>query len=107
MSSISFDFVSAMHLICLSPPEPGTVYNLGGGLANSLSILEAIDILEEIAGRSLSRNYRDAPRAGDHRIYISDTSRFRSHYPAWQLHWDLEDICHELVKRFDASRVPE
>jgi CDP-paratose 2-epimerase len=101
----SFDFVNAMNLICLSPPQPGMVYNLGGGPANSVSIVEAVHMLEGLAGTRLLTEYRDRPRKGDHRIYISDTSRFRRHYPTWEIRWNLEDICRDLLTRFDTSKV--
>lgn len=100
----SYDFVSAAHTICLSPPEPGTAYNLGGGRTKSLSVLEAIELLQSMAGRKLDANFLDLARSGDHRIYISDTSKFRNDYPDWNSEWSLEDICRDLIERFDDER---
>jgi CDP-paratose 2-epimerase len=52
----------------------GKVYNLGGGAANTLSILELIDILRSSIDASLE--CARAPwRLGDQKIYISDCSR--------------------------------
>lgn len=48
----------------------GQVYNVGGGAANSLSILELMDILHEF-GPIRSSAFADW-RAGDQKIYISD-----------------------------------
>ncbi len=99
----SFDYVNAMYMICLSPPAAGTVYNLGGGRENSVSILEGGKLLEELAGKRLYTNYVEQPRHGDHRFYISDTSRFRQDYPGWGLKWSLNEICLDLIERFDRN----
>jgi CDP-paratose 2-epimerase len=50
----------------------GRVYNIGGGPANSLSLLEVIAQLEESLGMRLQVSY-DAWRPGDQPVYISDT----------------------------------
>ncbi|MEJ2717832.1 MAG: NAD-dependent epimerase/dehydratase family protein [Deltaproteobacteria bacterium] len=94
----SFDYVTAMYMVCLSPPKPGMVYNIGGGRKNSCSILEAIDALESIAGRRLNTTYLEKNRAGDHRIYMSDTSKFRKDYPGWGLKWSLQEIYEDLMR---------
>lgn len=93
----SSDFVKAVSMIYMSPPEPGTVYNLGGGRKNSVSIREASDLLENITGKQLQTTYQDEPRHGDHRIYISDTTRFRKDYPGWEIGWSIEEICQDLI----------
>jgi CDP-paratose 2-epimerase len=47
------------------------VYNVGGGPAHSVSLLELLDLLERRLGRPISRHF-DAWRPGDQRVYISD-----------------------------------
>ena len=79
-------------------PRPGAVYNIGGGRANSVSILEAIARLEELTGRSLEVEYVDEARRGDHICYISDLSRLRGDYPEWDVRVSLDDILGELVR---------
>lgn len=78
-------------------PRPGEVYNLGGGRENSASILECISRIEDLTGRKVQWTYSDAPRAGDHICYISDLTRFRSHYPKWRLTCSLEDILRKMA----------
>lgn len=51
----------------------GKVYNIGGGYANSLSLLEFLAILEKELGRKIPLKY-DEVRPGDQPIYISDNS---------------------------------
>jgi CDP-paratose 2-epimerase len=78
-------------------PRSGAVYNLGGGRANSVSILEAIAWLEALTGTTLETRYVEEPRRGDHICYISDLGRFRADYPSWELTVTLDAILAELV----------
>jgi CDP-paratose 2-epimerase len=78
-------------------PRPGEVYNLGGGRENSASILECIDKLQQMLGRKVSSTYVDEPRKGDHICYISDLTKFRSHYPNWRIEWPLDRILEKMV----------
>ena len=79
-------------------PVPGAVYNLGGGRANSISVLEAIHRLEELLGRKLEREYAEVARLGDHICYISDLGRFRSDFPEWEVTISLEQILSQLAE---------
>jgi CDP-paratose 2-epimerase len=79
-------------------PRPGAVYNLGGGRANSISVIEAIARFEELIGDTLATEYVDEPRRGDHICYISDLARFRADYPNWGLSVSLDDILGELAR---------
>jgi CDP-paratose 2-epimerase len=78
-------------------PRPGAVYNLGGGRANSISVLEAIARLESLTGKGLDVEYVDEPRRGDHICYISDLRRFQRDYPTWSVNVSLDAILEELV----------
>ena len=84
-------------------PRVAAVYNLGGGRANSISVLEAIARLEELAGRRLHTEYVDEARLGDHICYISDLRRLRADYPGWSITRSLDDILRELITRPPAS----
>ena len=55
-------------------PKPAAVYNLGGGRANTTSILEGAARFEELLGQPFKSEYVDEPRRGDHICYISDLS---------------------------------
>ena len=78
-------------------PTPGAVYNLGGGRANSVSMLEAIERFEGLFGRKLEWEYVEEARRGDHICYISDLGRLRSDYPDWEVRISLDDLFDELV----------
>ncbi len=52
----------------------GRAYNLGGGVPNSISLLELIDFLNEVSGSKTQYKFADW-REGDQKIFIADTSR--------------------------------
>ena len=89
--------VCAAALAFAEQPRPGAVYNLGGGRANAVSILEAIARLEELTGMTLDVEYADDARRGDHICYISDLRRLRGDYPSWDVTVSLDEILRELV----------
>ncbi|MDA7543163.1 NAD-dependent epimerase/dehydratase family protein [Acidimicrobiia bacterium] len=73
-------------------PKSGEVYNMGGGLQSNCSMLEAIEISENIAQKKLNYHYIDETRKGDHKWYISDLSKFQNDYPNWEISYGIEDI---------------
>ena len=84
-------------------PRAGEVYNIGGGVYSNVSILEAIALSEEIAGKRMLRSYREQPRTGDHIWWVSGIDKFRSHYPDWHVTRDIrvtmEEIYRAIVER--------
>lgn len=78
-------------------PTSGEVYNIGGGLNNSCSILEAINICEGITGIDQIYNYTEHHRAGDHICYYTDLSKVNKHYPSWSIKFDLKSIFNEII----------
>jgi CDP-paratose 2-epimerase len=92
----SYDVCTAIAALA-ADPRSGAVYNLGGGRANSVSMLEAIDRFESLFGRKLEWEYVDEPRRGDHVCYISDLRRFMADYPAWTVSRSLDAIFDDFV----------
>jgi CDP-paratose 2-epimerase len=78
-------------------PRKGEVYNIGGGRDNSVSILEAFDIVSSITGKRMNYNYNEQNREGDHICYISNLAKIRSHYPNWELTKSLTNVFEEIV----------
>ncbi len=78
-------------------PSAGAVYNLGGGRANSVSLLEAVARFEDLFGRKLHTEYIEAPRRGDHICYITNLGRLRSDYPEWNVTVSLEEIFEQFA----------
>jgi CDP-paratose 2-epimerase len=92
----SHDVVSAIEEFAASP-RPGEAYNLGGGRKNSISVLEAIAKVEQLTGRKMNWKYVDQNRIGDHICYISDLTKFKSHYPSWKITIGLDEILRQIV----------
>jgi len=93
----SYD-VAHLFMEFFRAPRCGEVYNLGGGRANSLSILETVDALAAM-GLKLRYSYKDTNRTGDHICYISDLSKLRAHFPNWKMQYDLPRILDEIAAR--------
>jgi len=90
-------------------PRTGEVYNLGGGKANSASILEAFALAEKFSGRRQVYTYVEQNRIGDHICYYSDLRKMRAHYPKWDITQTLEETVRQIVaawgKREGLARV--
>jgi len=92
----SHDVVCAIEEFATNP-RPSEVYNLGGGRENSISMLEAIARIENMTGKKLQWRYVEEARRGDHICYISNLSKFCSHYPKWRITRTLENILEEII----------
>jgi len=92
----SYDVIRAFEEFYQNP-RPGEVYNIGGGRDNSASVLECIDLIEQLIDRKISWTYVEQNRIGDHICYISDLRKLRSHFPNWNLTRSLTDICTEVI----------
>jgi CDP-paratose 2-epimerase len=80
-------------------PRVSAVYNLGGGRFSNCSMLEAIELCEQISGKTLNYTLSDQARIGDHRWWISDLTAFHEDYPDWQHEYDLETTLREIHDR--------
>jgi len=91
----SYDLVNALYHFYLNPGV-SKVYNIGGGRHSNCSMLEAIQVCEEITGNKLDWTYSDENRIGDHIWWISDVSRFQKDYPDWEYKYDIQKIFQEI-----------
>jgi CDP-paratose 2-epimerase len=92
----SHDVVRAIEEFAANP-RPGEVYNLGGGRKNSISVLEAIGKAEQLTSRKMNWKYVGQNRIGDHICYISNLTKFKSHYPNWEITIDLDEIFRQIM----------
>lgn len=86
----------------VAAPRAGEVYNIGGGIWSNCSMLEAIELTERAVGRALDWSYEDDARIGDHIWWVSDVSKFRSHYPDWRVTHDVPAIIAEISEALHA-----
>lgn len=94
----SHDLVSAFYQF-FEAPRVAEVYNIGGSRFSNCSMLEAIELCEQITGRKMKTTYVETNRVGDHIWWISDVSKFQQHYPAWKLTRNVRDILQEIYER--------
>jgi CDP-paratose 2-epimerase len=101
----SHDLVEAFaHFI--AAPRVAEVYNIGGARQSNCSMLEAIELCEEISGRKLSWSYEENNRIGDHIWWISDVRKFQSHYPNWKFRYGLRETLEEIHRAVVESQRP-
>lgn len=73
------DLLSAFDAVRLHlAATAGEVYNVGGGRENSVSLLELIEHIEKLTGRTLRYNFAPV-RPGDQLLYITDFSKLSRH----------------------------
>lgn len=90
----------------VASPRVAEVYNLGGGRANSVSILEAFDLIAAISGKPMQSEYVDQPRQGDHMCYLSDLTKMKAHYSGWAITKDIPTTFQEIYQSW-RKRSPE
>ena len=92
----AYDLVTAFNEF-YKDPKPGEVYNIGGGTHANCSVLEAIDIIQEMTGKELDYTVSQTVRTGDHKWWISNTTKFKKHYPEWKQEWGLRELIKDIV----------
>jgi len=92
----AYDLVTAFYEF-YKDPQPGEVYNIGGGTHANCSVLEAIAIIENMTGKELDYTISDHVRTGDHKWWISDVSKFRQTFPNWEYTYDLNQIISDCI----------
>lgn len=93
----------------------GQIYNLGGGAANSVSLLEVMDEIEAMTGKKVQFKLQRS-RPGDQLFYITDFEKLRQHTgwsPQVSLRKTVQMICewwkerHTIVEPISiSSAVP-
>lgn len=100
----SWDLVNMFFYYHLSPKK-GEIYNAGGGIENSISILESIDRVNEICKKHIPEwenwsnfDVIDQNRIGDHIYYVTNFNKFKKDYPNWPgITINLDSIIEEIT----------
>ena len=95
----SYDLVNSFWEF-FKKPTSGEVYNMGGGRYSNCSIIEALNLVEEIANINIKKDILKNPRVGDHIWYISNLSKFKKHYPNWKQKYNTKKIIQELIDNY-------
>jgi CDP-paratose 2-epimerase len=80
----------------------GEVYNVGGGLENSTSLLEIISEMERVTGKKLQYTM-DLARPGDQPFYVTDFSKLHRHTD-WQPKVSVPRILENMSAWWKANR---
>jgi CDP-paratose 2-epimerase len=64
-------------------------------------MLESIRLCEGIVGKKMKTKYVKTNRIGDHIWWISDISKFSTHYPGWKLTKNIKGI---LVESYEYNK---
>jgi CDP-paratose 2-epimerase len=91
-----YDLVDAMIAARVAVRRTrGEIYNLGGGMERSVSVIEMLKQIEGKTGRPLQLQYREV-RPGDQPLYISDTSKLQQH-TGWKSSRSLSDTLESIA----------
>lgn len=93
----SYDLVNAFYHFYKNP-RLGEAYNIGGSRFSNCSMIEALSICEEITGNKMQTEYVESNRIGDHIWWISDVSKFKSHFPEWKHTQNVKNILNEIFE---------
>jgi CDP-paratose 2-epimerase len=74
----------------------GEVYNVGGGLKNTVSLLELIAQIRRFTGHHLEFD-TEPVRPGDQALYVTNYEKLRRH-AGWQTQMSLEQILEEMYE---------
>ena len=83
----------------------GRAFNIGGGPDNALSLLQVMDLIEELHGARPQIEWGDW-RPGDQKFYVSDTRAF-GEAVGWRAQTDVKDGIAQLYRWFSARRELE
>lgn len=101
----SYDLVNAFWHYHQNP-KSASIYNMGGGRANSLSILETIQQVKSMTGSSWNNSsYTEENSLGDPIWYISDLSKFQKDYSSWSITYSIERILSEIIQSYSATYI--
>jgi CDP-paratose 2-epimerase len=68
-------------------------------------VLEAIEMCEELTGEKFNYEYTATNRTGDHIWWISDVSKFKSHYPGWQHKFGIKETIRQIYENEKGIKI--
>jgi CDP-paratose 2-epimerase len=81
----------------------GKAYNVGGGIQNTLSLLELLQVLHDKFGQPMQYSFEDW-RPGDQPVFVSDISRARRDF-GWSPRIGVEEGVGRLIDWIRENRV--
>jgi CDP-paratose 2-epimerase len=97
------DLIAAMRAVRTARQRRnGEIYNLGGGLERSISVIEMLKEIEKRTGRSPRLRYCDV-RPGDQPLYITNTAKLEQE-TGWKARHSLSDTLDSIYRFWRANR---
>ena len=81
----------------------GQVYNIGGGAANTISLLELVKTLERALRVPVRIRFRPA-RPGDQPIYVTDFGKFRED-TRWEPERSVQQTVHDIRQWYEENQA--
>jgi CDP-paratose 2-epimerase len=95
------DLVRAFDAVRLNlPVTAGQIYNVGGGIANTTSLLELMDAIEDLTGCRLD-HVADENRPGDQFVYVTDYGKLQRH-TGWKPQYGVKETL-QMLREFWAE----
>lgn len=91
------DLVDAIMLMIRWMPAKGEVFNIGGGMNNAISVLEAFHKICVMTQKWPELGFLPK-REGDWQVYVTDNSKLQKRYPQWSVTRDLDYIFNEALE---------
>jgi CDP-paratose 2-epimerase len=91
----------------IAAPRPAAVHNIGGGKANSCSVLEAFKLVADRTGKPMEWTYDERAREGDHSCYYSDLRQMTADYPGRSLRIGLGETLDQIVTATERLPPPD
>ena len=89
------DLLQAFEAVLAARPvTEGQIYNVGGGPDNTVSLLELIEMVEELTGHKVRYRMEDR-RPGDQFIYVTDFGKIRQH-TGWEPRYGVRETLKEI-----------
>lgn len=93
----SYDLVNCFYHF-YQKPRCGEAYNMGGSRFSHCSMLESIELCEQISCKKMKTTYVETNRIGDHIWWVTDVTKFSNHYSGWRVTKSTKDILGEIFE---------
>ncbi len=81
----------------------GKIYNIGGGMTNTMSLLELVELLKKYQAKDIKPTFGDW-RPGDQPVYVSDIRKAANEF-GWQPTVKVEDGVKRLTEWVKANQA--
>jgi len=86
----------------LPPSKEGRIYNIGGGPANAISLLDLAALIEQLTGYRLDLKF-EAARPGDQPVYVTDFQKLNRE-TGWQPTTNIRDTLESMQQWWKRNR---